>query len=247
MIQPIILAAGKGTRMKSDLPKVLHELGNKIFLRHVVDAVFAAEKLSDPLIVVGEHENQIKDALGDSHSYVRQDVQRGTAHAVKICEPHLKNEVNSIIVLYGDHPLITSESLDKIADSHIENNPAITFFTTTVPSFEGWYSAFSSFGRIERHSNSIKIIEKKDATPEQLQITELNPGIYCFDAAWLWDALSQVRPDNAAGEYYLTDLIALAVSHKKPIKTLYLPPEEALGINTPEDLQVAKGLIQSIL
>ena len=81
----------------------------------------------------------------------------------------------------------------------------------------------------------------------QLQITELNPGIYCFDADWLWGALSQVRPDNAAGEYYLTDLIALAVSHKKPIATLNLPPEEALGINTPEDLQAAKGLIQNIL
>ena len=81
----------------------------------------------------------------------------------------------------------------------------------------------------------------------QLQITELNPGIYCFDANWLWEALSQIRPDNAAGEYYLTDLIALAVSHKKPIESLNLPPEEALGINTPEDLQAAKGLIQNIL
>lgn len=247
MIQPIILAAGKGTRMKSDLPKVLHKLGDKIFLRRVVDAVFAAEKLSDPLIVVGEHENLIKDAVGDSHRYVRQDVQRGTAHAVKICEPHLKGKANPIIVLYGDHPLITSESLDKIAESHIENNPAITFFTTTVPSFEGWYSAFSSFGRIERSVNSIKIIEKKDATPEQLQITELNPGIYCFNAEWLWDSLPQIQPNNAAGEYYLTDLIALAVSHKKPIATLNLPPEEALGINTPEDLQAAKGLIQNTL
>lgn len=243
MIQPIILAAGKGTRMKSDLPKVLHELGEKTFLRHVVDAVFAAEKLSNPLIVVGEHENQIKDAIGDSHGYVRQDVQRGTAHAVKICEPHLKNKANSIIVLYGDHPLITSKSLDKIAEHHLENNPAITFFTTTVPSFEGWYSAFSSFGRIERSNDSVKIIEKKDAIPEQLQITELNPGIYCFNAEWLWSSLPQIKPNNAAGEYYLTDLIALAVKHKKPIKTLYLPPEEALGINTPEDLKVAEGLL----
>ena len=247
MIQPIILAAGKGTRMKSDLPKVLHELGEKIFLRRVVDAVFAAEKLSAPLIVVGEYENLIKEAIGDSYNYVRQDVQRGTAHAVKICEPHLKNKANSIIVLYGDHPLITSKSLDNIAEHHLAHRPTITFFTTTVPSFEGWYSAFSSFGRIERSVSSIKIIEKKDATPMQLQITELNPGIYCFDADWLWGALSQVRPDNAAGEYYLTDLIALAVSHKKPIESLNLPPEEALGINTPEDLQAAKGLIQNIL
>ena len=247
MIQPIILAAGKGARMKSDLPKVLHELGDKIFLRHVVDAVFAAEKLSDPLIVVGEHENLIKEAIGGSHNYVRQDVQRGTAHAVKICEPHLKNKAGSIIVLYGDHPLITSESLDNIAEHHLAHRPTITFFTTIVPSFAGWYSAFSSFGRIERNTNSIKIIEKKDATPMQLQITELNPGIYCFDANWLWEAISQIRPDNAAGEYYLTDLIALAVSHKKPIESLNLPPEEALGINTPEDLQAAKGLIQNIL
>lgn len=245
MIQPIILAAGKGTRMKSDLPKVLHKLGDKIFLRHVVDAVFAAGKLSDPLIVVGEHENLIKEAIGDSHSYVRQDTQRGTAHAVKICEPHLKNKANSIIVLYGDHPLITSKSLDEIAESHIENNPAITFFTTTVPSFEGWYSAFSSFGRIERRGDSIKIIEKKDATPEQLQITELNPGIYCFNAEWLWNSLPQIKPNNAAGEYYLTDLIALAITYNKPIDTLYLPPEEALGINTPEDLKIAERLAQN--
>lgn len=245
MIQPIILAAGKGTRMKSDLPKVLHELGDKIFLRHVVDAVFAAEKLSDPLIVVGEYENQIKEAIGDSHSYIRQDVQRGTAHAVKICEPHLKGKANSIIVLYGDHPLITSKSLDKIAKHHLENKPAITFFTTIVPSFEGWYSAFSSFGRIERNSDSIKIIEKKDATPDQLQITELNPGIYCFNTEWLWSSLPQIQSNNAAGEYYLTDLIGLAVSHKKPIETMYLPPEEALGINTPEELKIAEGLILS--
>ncbi len=247
MVQPIILAAGKGSRMKSDLPKVLHELGDKIFLSRVIDAVFEAEKLSNPLIVVGEHENLIKEAIGNSHNYIRQDVQRGTAHAVKICEPHLKNKADSIIVLYGDHPLITSESLDKIAEHHLAHRPTITFFTTTVPSFERWYSAFSSFGRIERNVNLIKIIEKKDATPIQLQITELNPGIYCFDANWLWEALSQIRPNNAAGEYYLTDLIALAVSHKKTIETLNLPPEEALGVNTPEDLQVAEGLIQNVL
>ena len=179
--------------MKSDLPKVLHELGEKIFLRRVVDAVFAAEKLSAPLIVVGEYENLIKEAIGDSYNYVRQDVQRGTAHAVKICEPHLKNKANSIIVLYGDHPLITSKSLDNIAEHHLAHRPTITFFTTAVPSFEGWYSAFSSFGRIERSVSSIKIIEKKDATPEQLLITELNPGIYCFGEDWLWDALSQVQ------------------------------------------------------
>lgn len=231
--------------MKSDLPKVLHKLGDKIFLRRVVDAVFAAEKLSDPLIVVGERENLIKEAIGDSHSYVRQDVQRGTAHAVKICKPHLKNKANSIIVLYGDHPLITSESLDKIAESHIKNNPAITFFTTIVPSFEGWYSAFSSFGRIERNSDSIKIIEKKDATPEQLQITELNPGIYCFNAEWLWSSLPKIQPNNAAGEYYLTDLVALAITYNKSIEILNLPPEEALGINTPEELKIAEGLILS--
>ncbi|TAN58507.1 hypothetical protein EPN15_00800 [Patescibacteria group bacterium] len=247
MIQPIILAAGKGTRMKSETPKVLHRLGGKTFLHRVIGAIQEADELSDPLIVVGEHENLIKEAIGNSHNYMRQDVQRGTAHAVKICEPHLKNKAGSIIVLYGDHPLITSESLDNIAQHHLAHRPAITFFSTIVPSFEGWYSAFSSFGRIERSVNSIKIIEKKDATPIQLQITELNPGIYCFDANWLWEALSQIRPDNAAGEYYLTDLIALAVSHKKQIETLNLPPEEALGINTPEDLQVAEGLIQNII
>lgn len=247
MIQPIILAAGRGTRMKSELPKALHKLGEKTFLHHVVNAVQSAEKLSNPLIVVGEHENLIKKAVGDSHSYVRQDVQRGTAHAVKICEPHLKNKANSIIVLYGDHPLITSKSLDKIAEHHLESNPAITFFTTTVPSFEGWYSAFSSFGRIERSNNSIKIIEKKDATPDQLQITELNPGIYCFNAEWLWNSLPQIQSNNAAGEYYLTDLVALAVSHKKLIRTLHLSPEEALGINTPEELRIAEGLILSAL
>ncbi len=244
MIQPIILAAGKGTRMKSEKPKVLHELLGKTFLQRVVDVVEATKVFPKPVIVVGENEEAIQAAIGPDFTYARQDVPRGTAHAVAACEPLLKDFDGSVLVLYGDHPLTSSESLKRIAEHHEKNEFDLTFFTAVLPDFEGPRAPFAHYGRIIRDNGRIRIVEKKDATPEQLAVKEVNLGIYCFKSPWVWEALRQVSPRNASGEYYLTDLIKIAVEQGKKVGTVPVPSIEAMGINTQEDLKIAEQLIQ---
>lgn len=243
MIQPVILAAGKGTRMKSDLPKVLHELLGKTFLQRVIDAVEEAD-FPKPIIVLGDNEEVIKSAIGPDYRYVRQDVPRGTAHALQSCEKLLKDFKGSILVLYGDHPLTSSESLKRIADHHEQNNLDLTFFTAVLPDFEGPHAPFAHYGRIIRDDGQIRIVEKKEATPEQLAIKEVNLGMYCFRSPWIWEALKKATPHNASGEYYLTDMIKIAQDFGKKVGTISLPPTEAMGINTQEDLEIAEEILK---
>ena len=245
MMQVVILAAGKGKRMGGGLPKVLKELDGKTMLERLVDAVMESGITNKPVIVIGYGTEIIKKYLGTRCNYVLQTEQLGTAHAVSCAKDYLPG-VDDILVLYGDHPLLTPKTISELATEHKQSGATLSMMTVQLPSFDGWHKAFEDWGRIVRDENGkIKeIVEKKDATNEQLKITEVNPSFFCFKTNWLWKNLKLVDCNNAQGEYYLTDLVQLAISQNEEVKTLVIrDPKEAVGINTEEQLRLAEGLL----
>lgn len=240
----IILAAGKGTRMNSNVPKALTPVGGKPILQHLHESVMSSGVDGIPVIVVGHERMQLCESFGGKCEYVVQEEQLGTAHAVKVCKDTVQ-DANAIIVLYGDHPFIAPQTLRKLAELHETSGGVLTMMTTTVPSFDGWRQAYLHWGRIVRdgHGHIIAIREYKDAMESERQITEVNPALYCFDTKWLWENIEQVRNFNANREYYLTDLVGLAVGQGHDIVSMSVAPEEAVGINTPEELVVAEKLL----
>jgi len=245
MMQVVILAAGKGKRMGGGLPKVLKELDGKTMLERLVDAVMESGITNKPVIVIGYGTEIIKKYLGTRCNYVLQTEQLGTAHAVSCAKDYLPG-VDDILVLYGDHPLLTPKTISELATEHKQGGATLSMMTVQLPSFDGWHKAFEDWGRIVRDENGkIKeIVEKKDATNEQLKITEVNPSFFCFKTDWLWKNLKSIDCNNAQGEYYLTDLVQLAISQNEEVKTLVIrDPKEAVGVNTEEQLRLAEGLL----
>ena len=242
----IILAAGKGKRMDSDSPKPLIELNGKPFIKHLLDSVEASGVCDAPVIVVGNQAELVKQTLGSDYVYVEQTEQLGTGHAVKVCREALEGKVDSVIVLYADHPLVDAKTITSLADLKHTENTVLGMATITVPDFEGWRAAMYSFGRILRDEsgNVTEIVEKKDATDEQLQVREVNPALFYFNADWLWNNLETVQNKNAQGEYYLTDLVKIACEQHHPIATVDAPIEAAFGINTKEELALAEAYLQ---
>lgn len=239
----VILAAGKGSRMNSKLPKVMHLLNKRPLVDYVVSSV---EKLGiEPVVVIANDSNFIRDFLKDRVRYIIQDKQLGTGHAVAAAELLLKNKTEHIIVLYGDMPFVKTKSIEQLFNQHLKNNDVLTLMTAKVADFNGWRNQFSSFGRIIRDydNNIIKIIEKKDASEEELNIKELNSAFFCFKADWLWENLKNIKDNNAQGEYYLTDLVKAAFDSNARISSVNIDPKEAVGINTKDNLDIAKSLI----
>lgn len=246
MTQVVILAAGKGKRMGGNKPKVLCEVGEKTIIERLVESVLASGITSRPFVIIGYGTEIIKKYLGTKCTYVLQTEQLGTAHAVFCAKDFLERQTENILVLYGDHPFLRPETISKLEAVHKQSDVVITMMTIRLPSFEGWYKVFEDFGRIVRGKNGeIKaIIEKKDAAPEELTITEVNPSFFIFKASWLWDNLPKLDCHNAQGEYYLTDLVYLAISQGQKVETLVIDdPKEAVGINTPEQLSLAQSLV----
>ena len=240
--QIVILAAGKGSRMgEADVPKVLVMFKNKPLILHLLEEIEKINQLAKPVVVVGYKHTQVKAVLGDGYTYALQEQQLGTGHAVMAAEGVITG--NSILVLYGDMPFIAAESLKKLMRLHHEQQSNITMFTTEVADFSQ-FPSMAHFGRIIRdaHSNVVKITEYKDASPEERTIRELNPGIYMFNSTWLFDHIHQIQNKNAQGEYYLTDMIELAIANGQEIQTLRISPREVLGINSPEELRVAEKM-----
>ncbi len=233
----VILAAGQGTRMKSSLPKVLHELLGKPMAWYALEA---ARQVNDdkPVMVIGCGAEQVQKSLGDRAEYVVQEPLLGTGHAVMQAEPVLSGKSDLVLVIYGDMPLLTGTTLTKLV-SHAENQAGpLTMLTVTTMETRG-------FGRILRnnHGQVQGIVEEVDATPEQLTIHELNPGVYCFRSDWLWPSLKRISL-SPKGEYYLTDLVGLAVADGYQVASLGVDdPNEVIGINTRVHLAQAEQLL----
>lgn len=245
--QVIILAAGKGKRMESDEPKALAKLQEKPFLRHILDTLEHLNFPIEPVIVVGHKKERVKEIIGGTYKYAHQDEQLGTGHAVLSSKDVLHPNYKTLLVLSTDQPLISKETILKILETHNEKKPTITIGTVALPDFNDWRQGLLRFGRIIRDTNGrvLKNVEYKDATEAQKEITEVNPAIYAFDAEWLWQNISNLKNENAQQEYYLTDLIGLAVSQGKNVEAVPVSNIlEGLQPNTKEELAVLEDLLK---
>ncbi|MDP3244483.1 MAG: NTP transferase domain-containing protein [bacterium] len=242
----IILAAGKGKRMYSELPKVLLPLADKPMISYIVKAIKGSMIKTRPVIVVGkDNGEEIKKAL-NGYEYALQDKQLGTGHAVICARPAVYGKFDTIMVLYGDHPLVSSEMIDKIVRTHFESGKVLTMATVKVTDFQDWQQAFYDYGRIVRDSQGKvqKIVETRDASEEEKNILEVNPSYFCFQTDWLWNNLAKLGNNNAQGEYYLTDLVGIAQADGLDIATVEINPKEALGANTADQLAVLQNIIE---
>ena len=238
----IILAAGKGTRMKSALPKVLHKAGGKAMVQQVLDAAKAAGAKRQIVVTGfgGERVREALEALGEQAEFVTQEQQLGTGHAVKMTAPLLKDEQGTVMVLCGDTPLLTSELLKKLFDEHVAAKAKATVLTAVMPDATG-------YGRIVRKADGSveKIVEHKDATEEERKVREVNSGIYCFDAQALFASLEHVTNDNAQGEYYLPDVLEILQKQGEKIWAVAADDyEETFGVNSRAQLANAERILR---
>lgn len=236
----IILAGGKGTRMNIDCPKVLFKIKEKPMITHVLESV--TKVCPRPTIVVGYKGDDVINELGGDFHYVWQKEQLGTGHAVICAKPELSgSDPDSVMILLGDHPLISPETIARIVDFHEKANVVITMSSVAAPNFEGDFARFYHYGRIIRNQegNVEKIIELKDATEEEREVKEINVSYYCFNAKWLWDNIGKLKNENAAGEYYLTDMIGMAVAENQKIGIFTIEnPIEGFGVNSVDESRV---------
>jgi bifunctional N-acetylglucosamine-1-phosphate-uridyltransferase/glucosamine-1-phosphate-acetyltransferase GlmU-like protein len=244
--QIIILAAGKGVRMKTDEPKALILLKGKPFLQYIVETL-ATLHLPIPLvIVVGHKKERIKKFLGNDYIYAEQLELLGTGHAVASARKSVHPEHKTVLVLSTDQPLISKETIEQLLAKHNEKKSTITMATLRVPDFEEWRSSLRHFGRIIRGSNGSvqEIIEFKDASEKEKLIKELNPAVYAFDAEWLWKNINLLKNENVQKEYYLTDLVKMACDQNKKIETVPLAKLiEGLQPNTKEELKILEKIV----
>ncbi|NTW50944.1 MAG: NTP transferase domain-containing protein, partial [Chlorobiales bacterium] len=235
-----IMAAGKGTRMKSDLAKVLHPVCNRPMIEHVIETSQALHP-DTIVLIVGHQAERVKEATEKfGVKFALQEPQLGTGHAVMQIEPVLKGFSGDIIILSGDVPLITKETLEKMLSLHRERGAVATVLTTTLDDPTG-------YGRVIRDAsgqNVLKIVEHKDATEAERQINEINSGIYVFEKTALFDALSRIDNNNTQKEYYLPDVFKIFFAEGKKITALLSENfSEIRGINTVDQLAEAEAVL----
>lgn len=246
--QIVILAAGKGTRMGMDIPKVLLPLGDKPVISRLLEEIKTIPQDTASIIVVGFMKELVEQTLGSDYIYIPQFDLRGTAHAVLSAKPAVIAE--NILVLNGDMPFTKKESLQELIDLHANTQAKLSMFTCELNDFDGESEHFLSYGRIIRDAQGHikKIQEYKDCNEEQKQITEVNPGIYMFNSEWLWVKLEQIGSSNSQAEFYLTDIVEIAIADGQKIQSLPISATQTYGINTPDDLSYAQsgfGLINN--
>ncbi len=244
MTRIIILAAGKGTRMNSELPKVLVPVNGRPMIQYLMDSVIASGVDSCPIVVVSPDNKKIISEFlkGYKVEYAVQDKQLGTGHAVACTRNHLDETVDNIIVLGGDQPFLKPESIKRFNQL---KHKALTVVSTLLGNFDGWHSNFYHLGRIIRGANDQveKIIEFKDASDEEKLVTEINTIVMCFNRDWLFKNVDNLNNNNNQHEYYLTSLVNIAFKEGYEVKAINIDPHEAIGLNTQDELNIAEGLL----
>lgn len=241
-VKSIILAAGKGTRMKSDMPKVLHSIFNKTLLGYVIDAVNGTGYIDESFVIVGHEAERVENYVSSNYSNAKcvlQSPQLGTGDAVNKATPFLKDFDGYVIVVCGDTPLITAETLKNFIDFHDNNHADLTVMSAI-------FENPKNYGRIVRDKNNkfTAIVEEKDALPEQKAVKEVNAGIYCINWKTISAAFGSLQNNNAQGEYYLTDIVKWAVEKHLKVQSYILENnEEIFGINSKVQLAEATKIL----
>jgi len=229
----IILAAGRSTRMKTELPKVMHEVSGRPMLAHVIDACRAAG-IRKLCVVVGYGKDMVVEYFGDDPeiTWVDQTEQKGTGHAVQMCANVLRQSSGDVVIIAGDMPLVRSDTLQTLVRTHRERRAAVTLATAVLENPAG-------YGRILRDAAGRLrgIVEHRDCSPEQLAIREVNPSYYCFRIADLLSVLFAIRNDNAKGEFYITDTLGLLIAAGRTAEAVTaVAAEDAMGVNSRQEL-----------
>jgi bifunctional UDP-N-acetylglucosamine pyrophosphorylase/glucosamine-1-phosphate N-acetyltransferase len=237
----VILAAGQGKRMRSNLPKVLHPLGGRPMIKHVLDTASALNPLC-LVMVVGQGAEQVRTTLDQNVTFVEQAQRMGTGHAVMQAQAVLDDSYD-VLVLYGDMPLLQPATLQSLRERYREGKSPLAMLIVTDDDSRGFGRViFDSDRRVQA------VVEEAECTLDQLAIRELNAGVYCFDGHWLWSHLPQLplhADKGDAGEYFLTDLVEIAVAEGYEISYLITEDSsETLGINTPEHLAEAEAVLR---
>ncbi len=238
----VILAAGKGTRMKSDLAKVLHILNGKPLLHYSLAAAkeAGAEKI---VAIIGHQADDVREKFANSGCiFVEQKPQLGTGHAVKQAKDLLADYKGLTVILCGDVPLLKPSTIKSLVNNHVAAKAVVSVLTTIPPSAQG-------YGRIVKDDkgNVLKIVEQKDATKDEKKIGEINTGIYCVNTKFLFSALEKVDNDNRQREYYLTDIVEIACCEDQKVKSFIASDYvEVMGINTVEELARAEKYLKDI-
>ena len=244
MIKSIILAAGKGTRMKSDTPKVLHTIFDKTLVGYVIDAVNNTGLADENFVIVGHQAERVEEYINENYDNAKcvlQSPQLGTGHAVSMALPYLKDFDGEVIILCGDTPLITSETIKEFVEYHRKNKSDLTVMSAI-------FENPTNYGRIIRNQDGSlnSIVEEKDATPEQKAVKEINAGIYCINWAKIKPAFNELTSNNAQGEYYLTDIIKWGNEKNLSVNAYTLKNnEEIFGINSKTHLAEATKMLNN--
>lgn len=235
----LILAAGQGTRIKSDLPKVLHKVAGKEMVNHVIDTM-RKSNIEDVNVIIGKGAELVKDKTASRKiSYSLQEEQLGTGHAVKCALEFLKGKKGTVGVFCGDAPLIKAETVVKLFEEHQENKNSATLLSSIVEDPTG-------YGRIIRNQNEVvKIVEHKDCNEEELLVNEMNAAIYCFDIEALLESLDKLSNNNNQGEYYLTDVIGILKSEGKRVGAVVIDYDETIGVNSRVQLAEAEQILKN--
>jgi bifunctional UDP-N-acetylglucosamine pyrophosphorylase/glucosamine-1-phosphate N-acetyltransferase len=230
----VILAAGKGTRMVSNMGKLVHELCGQSLVKYVADASLGCG-IKRNIVIIGHNADEVKKALNDDFEYVLQEKQSGTAHALLQVSPLLKDFQGDLLALPGDAPFLTPDILKSLVSRHRETKASVTILTAVIPDP-------GSYGRIVRDPDGgiIRIVERKDARLKEIEIREINGGVYCFDCQTLLKLLPEVNSRNTQGEYYLTDVIGLMFGRNLKVESVVAQdPTVILGVNNRHELAQA--------
>lgn len=237
-VHAVVLAAGKGERMNSDLPKVLHHVCGQPIIAYVLETL-SAVGIQFPILVIGHGADSVRSAVGPRVQYVLQPEPRGTGHAMMQALPLLPDDGNPVLVLYGDTPLLQARTIEALVELHRSTGSAVSLLTAEVQDPTG-------YGRVLRDASGRvrRIVEEADCSPEEARVREINAGTYVFDAQPLRQSLRALTPDNAQGEYYLTDTIAWLLKQGHRVSALLASAEETMGINSRKELAAVETVMR---